>query len=44
LLPLIAALQTREVLLINEFETYGYRRVGGALRQAGMIVNHKRSV
>ena len=28
----------------SEFETYGYRRVGGALRQAGMIVNHKRSV
>jgi putative transposase len=28
--------------ICDEFETYGYRRVGAALRQAGMIVNHKK--
>lgn len=26
----------------DEFESYGYRRVGAALRQAGMVVNHKK--
>ena len=28
--------------ICDEFETYGYRRVGAALRQAGMVVNHKK--
>ncbi len=28
--------------ICDEFETYGYRRVGAALRQAGMMVNHKK--
>lgn len=26
----------------DEFETYGYRRLGAALRQQGLIVNHKK--
>jgi putative transposase len=28
--------------ICDEFESYGYRRVGAALRQAGMLVNHKK--
>ena len=28
--------------ICDEFEAYGYRRVGAALRQAGMVVNHKK--
>jgi putative transposase len=28
--------------ICDEFERYGYRRVGAALRQAGMVVNHKK--
>jgi len=27
-------------IICDEFEAYGYRRVGAALRQAGMVVNH----
>ena len=27
--------------ICDEFERYGYRRVGAALRQAGLVVNHK---
>jgi putative transposase len=30
------------VLVRGEFEFYGYRRVGAALRQQGMVVNHKK--
>jgi len=26
----------------DEFESYGYRRVGAALRQQGLVVNHKK--
>ena len=26
----------------DEFEFYGYRRVGAALRQQGLVVNHKK--
>jgi transposase-like protein len=29
--------------ICDEFEFYGYRRVGAALRQQGFIVNHRRS-
>jgi putative transposase len=28
--------------ICDEFESYGYRRVGAALRQTGMVVNHKK--
>jgi transposase InsO family protein len=28
--------------ICDEFESYGYRRVSAALRQAGMVVNHKK--
>ncbi len=28
--------------ICDEFESYGYRRVGAALRRAGMVVNHKK--
>lgn len=28
--------------ICGEFEFYGYRRVGAALRQAGIVVNHKK--
>ena len=28
--------------ICDEFEAYGYRRVGAALRQASMVVNHKK--
>jgi putative transposase len=28
--------------ICDEFEFYGYRRVGAALRQQGMVVNHKK--
>lgn len=28
--------------ICDEFEAYGYRRVGAALRQQGMVVNHKK--
>ena len=27
--------------ICDEFEFYGYRRVGAALRQQGFVVNHK---
>ena len=29
--------------ICDEFECYGWRRVQAALRQQGMIVNHRRS-
>lgn len=28
--------------ICNDFEAYGYRRVGAALRQQGLVVNHKK--
>ena len=28
--------------ICDEFEFYGYRRVGAALRQKGFVVNHKK--
>ena len=28
--------------ICDEFEFYGYRRVGAALRQQGLVVNHKK--
>ncbi|MCA1371502.1 transposase [Bradyrhizobium sp. BRP14] len=28
--------------ICDEFEFYGYRRVGAALRQQGIVVNHKK--
>ncbi len=28
--------------ICDEFEAYGWRRVGAALRQQGMVVNHKK--
>ena len=28
--------------ICDEFEAYGYRRVGAALRQLGIVVNHKK--
>ena len=28
--------------ICDEFESYGYRRVGAALRHQGIIVNHKK--
>lgn len=28
--------------IVDEFEFYGYRRVGAALRQQGLVVNHKK--
>jgi transposase InsO family protein len=28
--------------ICDEFESYGYRRVGAALRQQGVVVNHKK--
>jgi putative transposase len=44
--PAVAADDTAIVEAIaticNDFETYGYRRVGAALRQAGLVVNHKK--
>jgi hypothetical protein len=30
------------VSICDEFEFYGYRRVGAALRQQGVVVNHKK--
>jgi putative transposase len=35
---IVARMQT----ICDEFEAYGYRRVGAALRHQGVIVNHKR--
>jgi hypothetical protein len=29
--------------ICDEFEFYGYRRVGAALRQQGLIINHKKN-
>lgn len=28
--------------IVDEFEAYGYRRMGAALRQQGVVVNHKK--
>lgn len=28
--------------ICDEFEAYGYRRVGAALRHQGVVVNHKK--
>jgi putative transposase len=28
--------------ICDEFECYGYRRVGAALRQKGLVANHKK--
>ncbi len=28
--------------ICDEFEAYGYRRVGAALRRQGVVVNHKK--
>lgn len=28
--------------ICDEFEFYGYRRIGAALRQQGLVVNHKK--
>jgi putative transposase len=28
--------------ICDDFEAYGYRRVGAALRQQGLVVNHKK--
>lgn len=28
--------------ICDEFESYGYRRAGAALRQQGLVVNHKK--
>ena len=36
------AIVTRMQTICDEFEAYGYRRVGAALRHRGVIVNHKR--
>jgi putative transposase len=44
--PAIAAdnveIVTKIAAICDEFESYGYRRVGAALRQAGVIVNSKK--
>ena len=37
-----AELVTRIQAICEEFETYGYRRVGAALRQQGIVVNGKK--
>ena len=37
-----AEILTRMRAICDEFETYGYRRVGAALRQAGIVVNGKK--
>ena len=31
------------ITICDEFEAYGYRRVGAELRHRGMVVNSKRS-
>jgi putative transposase len=33
---------TRIQTICDEFETYGYRRVGAELRHQGVVVNHKK--
>ncbi len=33
---------SRMQAICDEFETYGYRRVGAALRQEGLVVNSKK--
>ncbi|MER9921204.1 MULTISPECIES: IS3 family transposase [unclassified Mesorhizobium] len=44
--PEMAAVNTAIVeamfAICDEFASYGYRRVGAALRQRGMVVNHKK--
>ena len=35
-------LVARMQAICDEFEAYGYRRVGAALRHQGVVVNHKR--
>ena len=35
-------LVTRMQAICDEFEVYGYRRVGAALRHHGVVVNHKK--
>jgi putative transposase len=35
-------LATRMQAICDEFEAYGYRRVGAALRHQGVVVNHKK--
>lgn len=37
-----AELVARMRAICDEFESYGYRRVGAALRHQGVVVNHKK--
>ncbi len=37
-----AGIITQIRTICDEFESYGYRRVGAALRHRGIIVNHKK--
>jgi putative transposase len=37
-----AAIVSRMQSICDEFEAYGYRRVGAELRHQGVIVNHKK--
>ena len=37
-----AAIVARMVAICDEFEAYGYRRVGAALRHQGVVVNGKK--
>ena len=37
-----AAIVAAMIAICDEFEAYGYRRVGAALRHRGMVVNHKK--
>ncbi len=32
----------RILAICDEFECYGYRRIGAALRHQGIVVNHKK--
>ncbi len=36
------ALVEAMMAICDEFEAYGWRRVGAALRQRGLVVNHKK--
>lgn len=36
------ALVERMMAIADDFEAYGYRRMQAALRQQGMVVNHKK--
>lgn len=39
-----AALVDRMQSICDEFEAYGYRRIGAALRHQGIAINHKLSL